>query len=36
MSLDKETSFETEIKGEPDSSPGYAGKLRCSGPPGSG
>ena len=24
MSLDKETSFETEIKGEPDSSPGYA------------
>jgi len=25
MSLDKETSFETEIKGEPDSSPGYAG-----------
>ena len=36
MSLHKEISFETETKGEPDSSPGYAGKLRCSGPPGSG
>ena len=30
MSLHKEISFETETKGEPDSSPGYAGKLRCS------